>query len=182
MSDVCAYQGEPGAFSEQAARRLVGASAQLLPCHDFPALFAAVDAARVAWAVVPVENTLAGVVSECREWLKHARVKTLGELQLQIRLALIAPAGVALADLRQALSHPVALRQCRKFFTAHPQISAVAAHDTAGAVHAVLQGQRRDTAAIAGAQCAELYGGRVVVDDIGDTAKNYTRFLLVAPA
>lgn len=182
MTDLCAYQGEPGAFSEQAARRLVGAAVHLLPCADFPALFAAVDQLRVRWAVVPVENTLAGPVIECQEWLKRARIKTVGELNLPIRLELIARAGAKLVDIHRAYSHPVALRQCRKFFAQHPRLSAVAAHDTAGAVREVMQGQRRDEAAIAAAHCAEIYGGRVLVDDIGDHTENYTRFLLIQSA
>lgn len=182
MSDFCAYQGEPGAFSEQAARQLVGDSAELLPCASFAALFEAVERSRVRWAVVPIENTVAGPVPESQAWLPRARVHSRGELRLRIRLALIARAGLELADVRHVLSHPMALRQCRKFFTAHPWMRAVPAHDTAGAVRAVLQAGERGEAAIAGAHCAELYGGQVLADDIGDICENYTRFLLVTPA
>lgn len=182
MTELCAYQGEPGAFSEQAARQLVGAAVELLPCADFSAMFAAIAEARVRWAVVPVENTLAGPVTECQQWLKHARVRQIGELRLPIRLALIAATGVPLADVRRVYSHPMALRQCRKYFAAHPGMHAVPAHDTAGAVRELLESNQRDAAAIAGAHCAELYGGRGLADNIGDARENYTRFLLVTPA
>lgn len=180
--DICAYQGELGAFSEQAAHRLLGAAVPLLPCADFPALFRAVDRARVRWAVVPIENTLAGPVTECQAWLKRAQIESVGGLCLPIRLALIAAAGVTLADIRRVYSHPIALPQCRKFFAAHPWMSALPARDTAGAVRELLQGDARGAAAIAGTHCAELYGGKLVADDIGDSSENYTRFLLVSPA
>lgn len=182
MNEVCAYQGEPGAFSEQAARRLLGAAVRLLPCADFPALFTAVGQSRARWAVVPVENTLAGPVTECQEWLKHARVQSAGELRLPIRLALIARPDVRLADVRRVFSHPMALQQCCRFFAGHRGMSALSAHDTAGAVREVLQSGRKDEAAIAAAGCAELYGGKVLAEDISDRSENETRFLLVTPA
>ncbi|MGH8279566.1 MAG: prephenate dehydratase domain-containing protein [Gammaproteobacteria bacterium] len=182
MSELCGYQGEPGAFSEHAARRLVGAVVPLFPCRDFAALFAAVEVRRVHWAVVPLENTLAGPVPQCRAWLEKTRVTIVGELSLPIVLALIAGARVQLADVREVWSHPVALAQCRKLFAEYPRMQAREVHDTAGAVREVLETGRPDAAALANARAAEIYGGRVLLDDVGDRAENYTRFVLVTLA
>ncbi|HET7921398.1 MAG TPA: prephenate dehydratase domain-containing protein [Gammaproteobacteria bacterium] len=175
----CAFQGEPGAFSEQAARALLGPDITVLPCDDFSALFDTVTTGRARWAVVPMENTLAGPVTECVTRLNQAAVTVVGEIRWHIRLALIAAPDVPFNALRQVLSHPVALRQCRRFLASHSHIEAVAAHDTAGAVRQIVRNRRADQAAIAGSACAERYGGHVLLESIADSEENYTRFVLI---
>lgn len=179
---VCAYQGERGAYSELAAKKLLGEATPLLACADFVALFQAVTTARARWGVVPVENTLAGPVAETQALLKRHAVMVLKAMQLHIRHALIGKAEAKLEDIREAWSHPVALRQCRRFFELHSAISAVATHDTAGAVARITRETRMHVAAIAGAHCAEIYGGQILLDDIADQRDNYTRFFLIQSA
>jgi prephenate dehydratase len=180
MSLIVAIQGERGAFSESAARKLLGASIDVLPCRSFDDVFAAVQSAAAACAVIPIENTLAGSVVRNYELLGAAGLEIAGEALLRIRLSVMARPGTKLSDVRRVLSHPVALAQCQRFLAAHPDIEAVAVYDTAGGAKLMMEDGRPDEAAIAGAAAAELYGASILAEDIEDHAQNYTRFLLVA--
>jgi prephenate dehydratase len=178
--DEAAYQGAPGAFSEDAAIALAGPGARLRPCRTLEHVFAAVEAGDAATGVVPIENTLAGPVPGCADLLARADVHIVAERIDRIVHALVAPAGVALADVRRVLSHPVAIAQCEGFFRTHPQIVPVPAFDTAGAVADLLRGGARDAAAIASARAAAVYGGVVLAHAVQDREDNFTRFLRIA--
>src|SRR4051812_27732235 len=104
-----AFQGERGAFSENAARKLLGPSIDVLPCKSFDDVFAAVQSGAALCAVVPIENTLAGSVLRNYELLGDAGLEIAGEVLLRIRLSVMAPRGTRLDDVRRVLSHPVAL-------------------------------------------------------------------------
>jgi prephenate dehydratase len=174
-----AIQGEPGSFSEEAARRLLGPRVSVLPCASFAAAFRALRARRADRSVIPIENTLAGSVHENYDLLLEHRYWVEAELKLRIRHMLIARRGVALRQVRQVYSHPVALAQCRKFFARHRWMEPVAAYDTAGSVKRIIE-ERSDQAAIAGRAAAAAYGARIVAKNIEDDPGNFTRFLLVA--
>ena len=179
MAPTVSFQGDRGAFSEAAARELVGGDMTLLPCRTFDEVFATVQSGSADCAVVPIENSLAGSVHRTYELLGGAGLEIVGETLLRIRLAVIAAPGVTLADVKRLLSHPVALAQCQRFLAAHPQIEAVATYDTAGSVKMVIEHGRRDEAALAGTNAAGVYGAEVIAEDIEDHAENYTRFLLL---
>ncbi len=176
-----AYQGAPGAFSEEAALRLLGENARLEPCETLDDALDAVVEGRARAAVVPIENTLAGSVPGCADAIVRRDVHIAGECVLGIRHALIAPPGAPLEGIRRVLSHPVAIAQCARFFQSRSDIRAVPVFDTAGAVAKVVQAGRPDEAAIAGLRAAPLYGGAVLAEDIQDRADNATRFLLIRP-
>jgi prephenate dehydratase len=173
-----AIQGERGAFSHQAALKLV-AGCDVLPCSRSIEVFDAVDSGRAGAAVIPVENTLAGPVGEHLDLLLERDVFVTRELPLRIEHNLIAAPGVKLGDLRQALSHPVALDQCRNFFRKHKNISAVPFYDTAGSVKHVVVSRLRDAAAIASRQAAKEYGGTILMAGLEDDPRNVTRFFLI---
>jgi len=173
-----AIQGERGAFSHQAALKMVP-GCQVLPCGRSIEVFDAVDSGDVDAAVVPVENTLAGPVGEHLDLLLEREVFITRELLLRIEHNLIAAPGVKLKDVRQALSHPVALDQCRNFFRKHRNIAAVPFYDTAGSVKHVIASQLRDAAGIASRQAAQEYGGRVLMSGLEDDPRNVTRFFLI---
>lgn len=170
-------QGEPGSFSHEAAEKLVK-GARIVSCPTFAAVFDGV--AKGAVGVIPIENTLAGSVGENLDLLLERDVFIRGEMPLRIAHCLIAPAGVKFADVRRVLSHPVALDQCREFFRRNPDIEAVSAYDTAGAVRQVVRERTGDAAAIAGAAAAEEYGGHILRKKLEDNPQNFTRFLLIA--
>ena len=174
-----AYQGEPGAYSELAARRFAGPGATLLPCPGFDEVFAALTDGSARRAVVPYVNSLAGPVEVSCALLARQPVRVLDETVLDIRHALIALPGVTLESLRYVSSHPVALRQCDRFLREHAHLAVVPMHDTAGAVACITAHKRRDWAAIAGAHAAELYGAEVLREGVQDSDENRTSFLLV---
>ena len=177
-----AYQGTRGANSEDACIDLLSPAAKLLPCDTLEDVFNAVSRGESQYGVVPVENTLAGSIIGSYDLLFEHDLKIVGETVRHILFALIALPGVDLSEVRKALSHPVALGQCIKFFRQHPRIQPVSVYDTAGAVEIVMQQGVRDSAAIATRRAAEVYGGVVLADAIQDHRENYTRFLLITPS
>jgi prephenate dehydratase len=179
MADDAAYQGVPGAFSEQAAREAVGHDARLLPCATFEEVFDAIRDGRVRCAVVPVENELAGPVAPVVRLLAEREVEVTGELTLRIAQALIAAPGATPETIRRVRSHPMALAQCAGFFARHPQFVAVEDFDTAGAVEAVVRAGSIEEAAIGARRAADVYGGVVLEEEIQDSPENRTRFAIV---
>ena len=176
-----AYQGEAGAFSESAARRLLGAEIIGVPCHSFEQMFAAVGTGEADCCIAPIENSLAGSIHRNYDLLMDSALTIAGETSMRIVHNLIAPPDVAIDSIRRVYSHPVALAQCARFFTKHPHIEAMPVHDTAGGVRMVMDRRRTDEAAIASATAAEIYGGRVLLESIEDNAQNFTRFFLLTP-
>jgi prephenate dehydratase len=173
-----AIQGELGSFSDEAAVRMLP-RATLLPCARSADVFQAVESGAAQAAVIPIENTLAGSVAEHYDLLLTRDVQVRRELHLRIRHNLIVPPRVKLGDLRQVLSHPVALDQCRNFFRLHPKLQAVPFYDTAGSVRHIMEDKLTDAAGIAAKRAAAQYGGRVLLAGIEDDRQNYTRFLLI---
>ncbi len=176
-----AIQGEKGSFSHEAALRLAPDLTDLQCCALSSQVFEQLTAGKADAAVVPIENSLAGSVLEHYDLLLAHPVSIEAELLLRIRHQLIAAPGVPLSAIREVYSHPVALAQCRNFFSTNPRLRGLPFYDTAGsAAHAVQAG--RDVAGIASEQAAREYGGEILVADIEDHAQNYTRFLLLRPA
>lgn len=178
---MVAFQGERGAFSESAARRLLGSEVALRPCETFDDMFAAVRSSAADCCVAPIENSLAGSIHRNYDLMIESGLTIFGETNVRIVHNVIAAPAVTLANVRRIYSHPVALAQCLRFFRTNPQIEAVPTQDTAGAVREVLGRQRSDEAAIASAQAAEIYGGTILASAVEDHQQNFTRFLLLAP-
>jgi len=174
-----AFQGDYGAFSEDAARKLVGRDAVTVPFRKFDEMFEAVSTARADAAIVPIENSLAGSVHQNYDLMMEHDLTIVGETYLRIVHNLIAAPGVPLSGIRRVYSHPVALAQCGKFLRANKQIEAEAAYDTAGSVRMVMASSSRTDAAIAGHSAAAFYGAEVLAEGIEDNPQNFTRFLLL---
>jgi len=151
----------------------------VVPCPRSAEVFERVENGSVGAAVIPIENSLAGSVAEHLDLLLTRDVFIHREFPLRIRHNLIALPGVKLSEVQRVFSHPVALDQCRSFFRMRPRIQAVPFYDTAGSVRHVMSEKLRDAAAIAPAQSAQQYGGRVLLAGIEDDRRNYTRFLLI---
>ncbi len=174
------FQGERGAFSEEAVRRFLGDDTDLAPCASFEEAFRRLERGAVDRAVLPIENSLAGSVHENYDLLLRYRLPIVGEAQVRIVHNLIAPPGVSFGQVRRVFSHPVALGQCRNFFRRHPRIQAVPFYDTAGSVKMLMEQRPADAAAIAPAVTAPFYGARILRRGLEDDKQNYTRFFLLA--
>jgi prephenate dehydratase len=175
-----AFQGERGAFSEEAARRMFGRGVVTLPQRSFDDMFVAVTTGVADCAMAPIENTLAGPVVRNYDLLLEHDLTIVGEVVLRVVQNLIALPGVTLAEVKRVYSHPVALEQCKRFLAAHPHLEVASASDTAGAVKMVAHRGRRDEAAIAGAPAAEAYGAHILVGGIESNTRNFTRFFVLA--
>jgi prephenate dehydratase len=177
-----AFQGERGAFSEAAALQLLGPEIATVPCATFDSAFSAIGEGAADAFLAPIENTLAGSVVRVYDLLLESSLVITAETILPIEHHLIGFPGVSAEQIRSVASHPMALAQCERFFTQHPQLRRIPAEDTAGSVRLVLEGGDRFAAAIAGRRAAEYYGGAILAEDVQDSAENFTRFVLLRPA
>jgi prephenate dehydratase len=179
MSEIAAFQGERGAFSEEAARTLLGRRVRVLPCPRFEDVFRSLAEKKVQAAVVPIENSLAGSVHENYDHLLHNDLPIVAETSVRIVHNLIAPPGVPFRKIRRVYSHPVALNQCLKFFADNPGIERVSFYDTAGSVKMIMEEGLEDAAGIASTLAAANYGGKILKRSIEDDRQNFTRFFLL---
>ncbi len=173
-----AIQGELGAFSHEAAERMLP-RCRIVPCARSVEVFDRLESGLVAAAVIPIENTLAGTVAEHADLMLTREVFIQAEYLLRIVHNVIAAPGVRLRAVRRLLSHPVALDQCRDFFRRHPKIEAVPFYDTAGSVKHVIAEKLKDAAGIAGKQAAREYAGSILQAGVEDDKRNFTRFFLI---
>ena len=179
-SSRIAFQGERGAFSEEAAIKLLDEDIQLVPRPTFEALYSSLQDGLADYILAPIENSLAGSVHRSYDLLISSGLHIQGEVVIPIAHNLIGLPGAVFEQITQVSSHPVALAQCERFFASHPSIKRVAADDTAGSVQEVLRAGDPTRAAIASARAAEVYGGVILLEHLEDHPENYTRFLLLA--
>ncbi len=175
-----AFQGERGAFSEEAAVKLLGEQIELVPRPTFEAMFAAIDEGAADFVLAPVENSLAGSVYRNYDLLLESKLTVGAEVVLPISHNLIGPPGATFEQVRTVQSHPVALAQCTRFFEEHPAIQRVVAEDTGGSAREVVSAGDPTRAAIASRRAAEIYGGVILKSHLEDHSENYTRFLLLS--
>src|SRR5438045_8364772 len=173
-----AYQGELGAFSEAAARR-VHKDAELVACRSFEEVFGAVDAGPAGYGVLPVENSIGGSIHRNYDLLLDHQLPIIGEVELPVVHQLLAMPGAALAGLRRIYSHPQALAQCERFLRTLTGAEIIATYDTAGSAKLVEDERLADTAAIASARAGEVFGLVALADGIQDFDDNITRFIVV---
>lgn len=175
-----AFQGERGAFSEDAAIQLLGDKITLVPRPTFESLFAAINEGAADYVLAPIENSLVGSIQRSYDLLLESPLHITGEVILPIRHYLIGIPGSSFDSIKTVESHPVALAQCERFFNAHPQIRPLVAEDTAGSVAQIIKRGDETRAAIAGSRAAEVYGGTILREYLEDHSENYTRFVLLS--
>lgn len=174
-----AFQGERGAFSEEAVAQLFGEDVELVPCRTFEMLFTAVSRGEADQALAPIENSLAGSVHRTYDLLLEHSLFITAEVVIPITHNLIGCADSSLDGVVAVESHPVALAQCERFFAAHPRIKRIATDDTAASVRRVVETGDSTRAAIGSRRAAQLYGGWVLQEHLEDHSENYTRFVLL---
>ena len=175
-----AYQGEPGAFGEEAIIGYFGADAvEPVPMSTFPAVCAAVEGGSADAGVLPLENSLAGTVGDALDALADGDLRVVGELLLPVRHQLLVVPGTRVETVERITSHWQALAQCERFLAGH-RWELVPAADTAGAARELASSRDPCTAAIASARAAERYDLEVAARDIQDSPHNVTRFAVLA--
>jgi len=179
-SSRIAFQGERGAFSEEAAVKLLGEDIQLVPRATFEALYSSIQDGAADYILAPIENSLAGSVHRSYDLLISSGLHIQAEVVIPIVHNLIGMPGAKFEQIAQVSSHPVALAQCEKFFASHPSIKRVATDDTAGSVREVMAAGDPTRAGIASKRAAAVYGAAILREHLEDHRENYTRFLLLA--
>ena len=175
---LIAFQGEHGAFSEVASREW---NRELIPvpCGEFAGVFEGVHSGLYDYGIVPVENTLGGVVGEVNELLITTDLKIVGAVELPIHLCLLALPGTDHREIRTVYSHPQALSQCRHFL-ARNKIEPIQYNDTAGAARMLAEKRPKGSAAIASKLSARLYPLEIIKEEIEDLDRNMTRFIVLS--
>ncbi len=173
-----AFQGELGAYSQEAAQQFFGPEAGTLPCRTLLDIFLAVEGSQADHGILPVENSTAGSVNQAYDLLLEHDLKISGEVFLRVRHSLLANSGTKLKDVRQVRSHPQALAQCERFL-ARNRMDPVPAYDTAGSAKDLAAAPEPGVAAIASALAGRLYGLEVLASEIEDLPFNYTRFFVL---
>ena len=176
-----AFQGEIGAFSEEAAGRLYPGSG-VVPVPSMEDVFTAVESGTADRGIIPIENSLFGSVHINYDLLRNHQVKITGEVKLRIRHYLMARPGACLKEIQRVLSHPQALGQCQMFLKEKlGWCKIIPTYDTAGAAKLIAAETTLTDAAIGPARAAKEYGLNVLASDLQSHALNYTRFLALAP-
>jgi prephenate dehydratase len=180
MSTI-AYQGEPGAYGEQAAFDFFGASSSPMGVPTFDRVFECVVSAEADFGIVPIENSLAGSIHRNYDLLMRHDLRIVGETVVRVSHQLLALPGVKLEDIERIYSHWQPLGQCeRSLASLLPNAERIEVYDTAGSAKMVKEENRRDTAAIASQRAGKLYGLAALREAIEDDPTNYTRFVVLA--
>jgi prephenate dehydratase len=176
-----AFQGELGAFSEEAIHQLWLGDVEPVPYRDFGDVVQSVHSGATDRGVIPIENTIVGGISAAHDVITNAPdLHVTGETVVNVHHCLLGPPGATFEGVKMVLSHPVALAQCGDFFAKHPRLEVHAVYDTGGAALDVANVSDPEIAAVASRNAAQRYKLIVIVPDIEDRADNQTRFLVVS--
>src|SRR6185437_8116906 len=175
-----AIQGGPASFHDIAARKFFNKEVQTVECATFRQLCEQLKSGKVDYAVMAIENSIAGSILQNYSLMKEYRFNIIGEIQLRIEQNLMAIPGVKLKDIKRVMSHYMALMQCDEFLLGQPQIAEREEyHDTADSAKYIKEHLLKDTAAIASRYAAELYGLDIIGDSIETVKENFTRFMVL---
>lgn len=174
------YQGEPGAFSELAAKKYFGEKISLSPSMTFEIAFQKVKERKTQFGVVPVENSLYGSIYETHDLLLKYSLNIIGELNLGINHFLMGKKKLKINQIKKIYSQPQALGQCTDFISSLKNVEVIPVYDTAGAAKMVANADNYDTAAIASQNAAEKYNLKIIKGRIQNNKQNYTRFLVIS--
>ncbi len=175
------YQGEPGAYSEEAAVGFFGPEVESVGLPWFGDVFAALDRREADYAMLPIENSSTGSIRQVYDLLGQYQYYVVGEWQVKVDHCLMALPGVGLDDIKTVYSHEQGLMQSEKFLDEHRDWRRIPTLDTAGSAKQVAETGDRTAAAICSRRAAEIYGLRILKVGVNHNDWNYTRFVVVSP-
>ena len=176
-----AFQGEDGAYSQEAIFQTFGAQTSTLPCPSFGELFGAVEDGRADLGMLPIENSTAGAINQSYDLLLEHDLQITREVIFRVRHTLMAAPGATMNAIERVYSHPAALAQCERFIAGHGW-EPVVAYDTAGAAKQLSASREPGAGAIASETAARLYSLQVLARGVEDLANNFTRFFVIGHA
>ncbi|MBI2877630.1 MAG: prephenate dehydratase [Candidatus Tectomicrobia bacterium] len=174
------FQGERGAYSEDAAYKFFGPEIEVIPCETFSELFDKVREGQADFGISPVENSTAGTIVQTYDLLLESDLHVVGEAKLRIVHCLISFPGTTLEAIKKIYAHPQAYAQCLTFCRQFPSWRHIPTYDTAGSVKIIREEGLRDAAAIASSRAAEIYDMEVLRHGIESHPNNVTRFFIVS--
>jgi prephenate dehydratase len=175
-----AFQGEKGAFSEDAACHFFGNRIDPVPHKTFRDVFQAVASGSADHGMIPIENSLTGSIHQNMDLLLEFDLSVIGEVILRIHHNLLALPGVIFREIRKVYSHPQALGQCSDFLDGLENVEVIPMYDTAGSAKRISEGSEKDAASIASLRAAKDYGLHVLKQGIENNDQNFTRFLIIS--
>lgn len=175
---LVAFQGEDGAYSQQAIFETFGEGARTLACPSFTEIFSAIDSGRAELGMLPIENSTAGAINQSYDLLLDYDLKITREVIFRVSHALLAIPGVVLSDVQRVYSHPSALEQCNRYIAEHGW-KPVTAYDTAGAAKLLAESREKDAGVIASESAARHYGLQILARGVEDWDNNFTRFFVI---
>lgn len=175
-----AIQGGHGAYHDIAAHNYFQEVLEIVPCLTFKDIFLKAESDETLLAVMAIENTIAGGLLQNHDLLKINNMKIIGEQKLRVSHTLSALPGQSLSDIREVISHPMALMQCSDFLDTLPDVKVVEHEDTALAAKDIFDKNMKGVAAVCSKRAAEIYNLEVLAEGIETNKRNFTRFLVLA--
>ncbi len=176
-----AIQGVKASFHDMAMRKYFkGPGIKTVECSSFPKLFSTLASKEADFAVMAIENAIAGSILANYSLMEKYKFKIIGEVYIKIEMCLMALPGVGINDIKTVRSHPMALLQCQDYLLTLPHVTAVEAADTAESAKDIQEKNLRQDAAIAGRLAAEVFGLNILQENIETDRSNFTRFLVLA--
>ncbi len=179
MTKKIAIQGVRGSFHELAVQKYFDIPFNAIECDTFKALFDVLKSKGADYAVMAIENTVAGTILPNYAMLRDSNLQIIGEVYLRIHQNLMALPGQKIEDIKEVYSHPMAIMQCHDFFEQYPHIRLVEAPDTAGSAKDIADKSLMQAGAIAADIAADIYKLEIIAPGIETNKKNYTRFLVL---
>ncbi|NQT27939.1 prephenate dehydratase [candidate division KSB1 bacterium] len=175
-----AFQGEKGAFSEDAAYHFFSNNINPVPHKTFKEVFDAVASGTAEYGMIPIENSFTGSIHQNMDLLLEFDVSVIGEIILRIHHNLLAPKGIPIGEIRRVYSHPQALGQCSIFLDSMENVEIIPMYDTAGSAKRISEQSEENAASIASIRAAKDYGLHVLKKGIENNDQNFTRFLVIS--
>ena len=176
---IVAIQGVRGSYSEEATRKMCGAAAEILECAGFEEAFQSLLENRAEYAVIPFQNKIVGAIKSTNDLLKLTKLKIADKLPLEVRHVLVGTDDARFEDLKSVCSHIEALKQCRAFLSNQQHLRRVIGADTASSIRQIVEENESQNAAIGSRRAAEIYGAKILRENIADDTENWTTFYLL---
>lgn len=176
---LAAIQGVKGSYSEEATYRILGADAEIIECVDFESTFRAAISRQAEFAVVPVRNKIVGEIEATMSLIKKNSLRILDELPLKVCHVLAGTSDADIDALKTVRSHIEALKQCRRFLAQHSRLTQIIGADTASSIRRIVDEGVAENAAIGSRRAVEMYGAKILAEDIADDLENWTTFYLL---
>ena len=173
-----AIQGIKGSYSEEAAREICGA-ARILECVKFEDAFYSLESGAANFAVIPFKNKIVGDIETPHLLLNKTKLRILDQLELKVNHLLAGTPNAEFENLKTVRSHVEALKQCRQFLSQNVCLQQITGADTASGIRRIIENDDPHDAAIGSRRAAEIYGAKILRENIADDADNWTTFYLI---